>query len=187
MKDGLIITFAPLIMLLLVAFLALVLLEYLNRRTLSKLQQQLNEYAQSFFSDNRTRVELELIRFSKFYRVMQILVAVVSLFAALLAVYFYVRETNLGLGLAPFFGVTLAYAQGNGSNIGPNTVFLGYMLTAIVVVMLIVFLSAVMAVLLLKDTRENAGRRVAANDIVKTFGGFFIGVLTSFLKQAIGS
>jgi uncharacterized membrane protein YfcA len=60
------------------------------------------------------------------------------------------------------------------------------MLTVILVVMLIVFVIAALASLLIKDTRENAARRVAANDIVKTFGGFFIGILTSFLRQAIG-
>lgn len=61
------------------------------------------------------------------------------------------------------------------------------MLTAILLVLLLVFLCAVIASLVLKDVPENVSRRTAANDIVKTFGGFFIGVLTSFLKQAIGS
>ena len=66
----------------------------------------------------------------------------------------------------------------------PNS--LGVMLTSILAVMLIVFLVSVAMSLILKDTPANASRRTSANDIVKTFGGFFIGILTSLLKQAIG-
>ncbi len=131
----------------------------------------------------------------KLLTITNVIVSVIALISALLVAYLYYlsdsTRKSLGNWQDIFNPLKFAYAQTSPAVAAPGVTtpiqpFVGYMLSAILLVLLVVFLFAVIAVLLLKDLPQNRGRRMAANDIVKTFGGFFIGVLTSFLKQAIG-
>ena len=121
------------------------------------------------------------------------LAAIASLVGAVMSLYITYIVGQKKLGLMNIL-VTPAYAQFNSSTaaspgspaISPPA-YLGALLTAILIVLLLILLSGVIGSLLIPDIPANASRRAAANDIVKTFGGFFIGILTSFLKQATGS
>jgi hypothetical protein len=95
-------------------------------------------------------------------------------------------SSNLGKLIAFIVGSAHA-APPTGSPIASaDRLSLGLAVNAIIGVMLIMFATAAFLVMTLKDTPENRERRAAADSIVKTFGGFFIGLLTSTVKQSIG-
>lgn len=164
--------FAPLILVLMMGFLASALL--------------------SIYIRSRTEINPIL---AKLLSIANTIVAVISLISALLAAYLYYLSNGTSKSLGNWKDILnplkSAYAQSSLAVAAPGVTtpiqpFLGYMLSAILLVLMVVFLFAVVIVLVLKDAPQNRSRRTAANDLVKTFGGFFIGVLTSFLKQAIG-
>jgi hypothetical protein len=61
------------------------------------------------------------------------------------------------------------------------TPLLPYVAVGVVLVMGASFLIALGTILVVKDTRENQARIKAADNIVKTFGGFFTGLATTLL------
>jgi hypothetical protein len=203
-SKQLIITLSPLIISLILAFFAAFLASlYLRARVI---KERLNTIEPGEIEDNKqayyAKFELQVeyvLKHSRWLFWTNALLAVISTIAAGVASYIYFHQGNgpergrLGNWHVIFDPTTVAHAQtlsgavaGQAGVTTPVQPFLGYMLSAILIVLLVVFLVAVIAVLALRDVPENLSRRTAANDIVKTFGGFFIGVLTSFLKQAIG-
>jgi hypothetical protein len=186
----LIIRLAPLIIGLTIAFLLSITVSiYLRLRSI---RQRLDE---TKFPDNielRRYIAQRALRELRVLNIANIITFVTSVIAAVLVAILYFKGTNgpsirQGTSREIFAPLPVAYLPEQAGITAPVQPFLGYMLSAILLVMLAVFMFAVIAVLLLKDIPQNTGRRTAANDIVKTFGGFFIGILTSFLKQAIGT
>jgi len=203
MSESLVLTLAPAILGLLIAYVGLILLEIYWRRQIAQLQQHIARYRnlineaiegemskEGILTSRQNAVTLQrrLTQIDRWHRVVQLIVLILSVAAAFLAMYLYLKEGAHAIKGALIEFIAAAYAQPAGVASGGVQAppYLGGMLTAILVVMLAVFLFAVLAVLFLKDIPENTSRRASANDIVKTFGGFFIGILTSFLKQAIG-
>lgn len=70
-------------------------------------------------------------------------------------------------------------ADGVKSELAP---LMPYIAIAILGLMALSFLIALGVLLVLKDTKENQARIKAADNIVKTFGGFFTGLATTLLR-----
>jgi hypothetical protein len=172
------ITLAPLIISLTVAFILLVIVSiYLKVLTTEnpKLERLLN--------------------------IINMALSVIALGAAVLAAYLYYLSSNyhpisMRNWRDMFSPMRFAYAQTPPSHAATTQAavatasiqpFVGYMLSAIFIALIVVFVLAAITSLFLPDTAQNRSRRTAAQDLVKTFGGFFTGILASFLKQAIGA
>lgn len=83
--------------------------------------------------------------------------------------------------------ITNAFAQVQEAvHSGRGAELLNYIMGAIVAVMLGTFLVAVVVLLFTPSKPANRQRLAAADNIVKTFIGFFIGLMTAFVKQALG-
>jgi hypothetical protein len=130
--------------------------------------------------------------FKRFKFFLQLILAISGLVAGSLSLYFtYITGVSKRYGLINLI-LPAALAQNGAAPPAapPPTIipppYLGTLLTMILVVLLLILCFGVLGSLFIPDIPANASRRAAANDIVKTFGGFFIGVLTSFLKQATG-
>jgi hypothetical protein len=108
-----------------------------------------------------------------------ILGGLIGLGTALWAAYEYFSSHTV-VGVLDFF-IGSAYAA------SPNDqAAVGWMLPYVAVLVLglmaISFLVALGTLLVVKDTKENQARIKAADNIVKTFGGFFTGLATTLLK-----
>jgi hypothetical protein len=58
---------------------------------------------------------------------------------------------------------------------------LPYIAAGVIALMAVSFLMALGTLMIVKDLRENQARIKAADNIVKTFGGFFTGLATTLL------
>ena len=76
--------------------------------------------------------------------------------------------------------VTTAYAADDiKSNLAPYVPFIAM---GILAIMGLSFIVALVVLLLVPDTKENQARIKSADNIVKTFGGFFTGLATTLLR-----
>src|ERR1700731_1016383 len=130
----------------------------------------------------RTRIESPKIR--RALGITNVIISVIALISAILSGYLYYlnsKPSNTSNWQNIFTPLKFAYAQASSPVVAASGVtttvqpYLGFILSAILFVLLVVFLCAVAAVLIFKDVPQNRSRRAAANDIVKTFGGFFTG------------
>lgn len=80
-----------------------------------------------------------------------------------------------------------AYAQTASTQPIQSTSLVNYIVGGIFIVIFLTFVAAVMVMLFTKNEDVNKRKLAAADNIIKTFGGFFIGVATSFANQAIGT
>ena len=80
-----------------------------------------------------------------------------------------------------FIGTALAASHGVGSNSGVAGI-IPYVLGAIFVLMILAFAVCLWFLLATPDKPENERRLTTADNVVKTFGGFFIGFITSMLN-----
>lgn len=71
-------------------------------------------------------------------------------------------------------------------NVGKSFDVISFVIFGIFCVMFIAYLAAIYVYLFAEETDENKKRRDAADNIVKTFGGFFVGIATAYVNQAIG-
>ncbi|KRR00252.1 hypothetical protein [Bradyrhizobium valentinum] len=62
------------------------------------------------------------------------------------------------------------------------TGLLPYVAAGVIALMAVSFLIALGTLMILKDTKENQARIKAADNLVKTFGGFFTGLATTLLR-----
>ena len=123
-------------------------------------------------------------------RLAKLVLLFLSIFSAIIAAYaFFANFRNLSTKLSEntiYTFVSVAHAE---SQAPPNPALsplvmsvIPYILVAVFVSMIAAFAVAVSAVLWLPNTTENEKRLNAADGIVKTFGGFFIGFATSLLN-----
>jgi len=78
-----------------------------------------------------------------------------------------------------------ALAQSPGQSPHVSDSFVSVVFGLILAVMLITFLGSVAVLFLATDIPQNKSRISAADNLAKTLGGFFIGILTSIIKQSI--
>ena len=82
--------------------------------------------------------------------------------------------------------ISPAFAEEEKSAGTPGSGLLPYIVGGIFLTMLVAFLTALGVTFLVDDTPKNQKKIDSADNIVKTFGGFFIGIITSFVNQVIG-
>lgn len=106
--------------------------------------------------------------------------AIVSLLGALKTSKILGWNLDLPLRL-----ISSAYAGNQDSPI--NAISLAdWVVGGIFIMIFITFMASVLVMFLSADTAENKRKLAAADNIMKTFGGFFIGVATTFANQSLG-
>ena len=91
----------------------------------------------------------------------------------------YSLQQVLGRRLSfEFFTTTAWAAEGIKTELSP---FIPYVAMGVLLLMAMAFLVALATILIVKDVKENQARIKAADNIVKTFGGFFTGLATTLL------
>ena len=82
--------------------------------------------------------------------------------------------------------VSVAFASSGGAQVDEPIGLIAYIVGGIFIVIFLTFLMAAGVMLFTKDESSNQKKLSSADGIIKTFGGFFIGVATSYANQAMG-
>ncbi|UWU70632.1 hypothetical protein [Bradyrhizobium sp. NC92] len=98
--------------------------------------------------------------------------------------YETIRDLLLRLQKVSLLTTPAIAADGMKTELAP---LIPYVAMAVLGLMGISFFAALGTILLVKDTKENQARIKAADNIVKTFGGFFTGLATTLLHKELYS
>ena len=124
-----------------------------------------------------------LRRYEKFGagRLLRIVASLAGTAGLLLAAieYFKLADAVWKTGLMQFIVSPALAAESVRNEMAP---FVPFIASGVIAVMALAFISAVGALLVLKDTPENQARIKAADNVVKTLGGFFTGLATTLLR-----
>jgi len=114
-------------------------------------------------------------------RHIELLVKVIAAAGGLNGIFWSLKKLgeNLRTGALDLFIGTANAADSWRTELAP---IVPWITAGIFVIMAVAFITALGVSLTLKDTKENQARLKAADTVVKTFGGFFIGVSTTLLK-----
>jgi hypothetical protein len=115
----------------------------------------------------------------KFFAILGGLIGLYFVWTRFSFLYFLIFKQKISSSFDLF--VTPAFAQAAGSRTLLNN-FIPFIFTAVLILISLAFSVALSALLILRDTKENRRRISAADNIVKTFGGFLTGLLTVLLK-----
>lgn len=95
------------------------------------------------------------------------------------AYYYFFELLTAEEGKRGWLDMSAFAAEGNKPEMAP---FIPYIAISVIILMGLAFIIALCTLLTLKDTKDNQARIKAADNVVKTFGGFFIGLGTALLK-----
>lgn len=132
---------------------------------------------------NAAAAEDAKTRANQLLRWIAIVGGIVGLSLGLYQTYLWFFESKTIVSLSKLLSISSALAAptDDGTKQAISAV-LPWIASGILLLMGIAFLAALGIILLVPDTKENQARIKSADNIVKTFGGFFTGLATTLLK-----
>jgi hypothetical protein len=115
----------------------------------------------------------------------RIIFAILTVIIAIAAVYIYFFNPDL-LKFSFFDIQVIGHALAQTGTQQAAAPFVNIIIIAIFVVFLLGLCGSMVVLFTTEDTQANQKKLASADTIFKTFSGFFVGVLTAFIKQAFG-